>query len=92
MPLAINVVPGHIVKSVQGRDIGQIYIVLEVKNPPFVLVADGRGRTMQKPKRKNIRHMKLGSVANEVAAKLKSGAKITDLELRQAIMTSPDIM
>lgn len=76
---------GQIVSSRQGRDKGQLYMVVGYGKSPFVLVADGRVRKAAKPKKKNARHVRnVGSIAQKAAQKLQSGT-ITDEEVRQAI-------
>lgn len=88
-----NVPLGQFVVSQAGRDIGHTYIVVGHGKPPFILVADGRVRTAAKPKTKNVRHVKLmRSIAQDVAQKLRRQERITDEELRQAILNicTPD--
>ena len=53
-----------IVKNKAGRDGEHIYIVLKA-DEQFVYVVDGDKRTLQKPKRKNPRHLqRTGKIAN----------------------------
>jgi len=47
---------GMIVRSRAGRDKGFLLMVLAVDGP-YVLLADGRTRTVEKPKRKKMRHV-----------------------------------
>lgn len=51
-------VRGGIVQSVQGRDKGSLYVICAVEGQTLFL-ADGRVRTCQNPKRKNIKHVNL---------------------------------
>ena len=54
---------------------------------PFVYVADGVRRTVAKPKRKNIRHLWVhDAVHEETAAQLASGKKVTDAQIRAALI------
>jgi len=57
---------GMIVESVQGRDEGSYYVVTEVLADGFILVADGKKRTLDSPKKKNIKHVRLtcGNIAD----------------------------
>lgn len=50
---------GGVVQSVQGRDAGRYYVITEVLNGGFVFVADGRARTLENPKKKNVKHLRL---------------------------------
>lgn len=55
---------GMIVKNKAGRDGEHIYIVLKT-DEQFVYVVDGDKRTLQKPKRKNPRHLQqTGKIAD----------------------------
>lgn len=77
---------GQIVSSLQGRDKGQLYMVVGYGKSPFLLVADGRGRKAAKPKKKNARHVRImGSIAQGLSHNLQQKSTITDEELRQAI-------
>jgi len=48
---------GQIVKSFAGRDAGRFFIVLET-DEKFALIADGKTRKVQSPKRKKWMHLK----------------------------------
>ena len=50
---------GYVVKSVSGRDKGRFYIVTDQPETLFVTVADGKYRSVNAPKRKNLRHLLL---------------------------------
>ncbi len=49
---------GDVVKSLKGRDKGHIYAVIRVENG-MVYLADGRGRKVEKPKKKNEKHLEV---------------------------------
>lgn len=53
----MDIQKGMIVKAAAGRDKGRYFAVLGAENG-FVLIADGKTRKLQTPKRKNIRHLK----------------------------------
>ena len=72
-----------VVRSVAGRDAGGLFYVLETDGVWLTLV-DGRGRTMEKPKRKKRKHtVKVLHSETRVAAKLRAGDKVLDSELRR---------
>ena len=48
--------PGRVVLSRAGRDCGRLMIVLEAKDG-LITVADGKERPLERPKRKNPRHL-----------------------------------
>lgn len=51
-----SIVKGSVVKSKAGHDSGSFYLVTAVEEE-FVYIADGRRRKLEKPKRKNRRHI-----------------------------------
>jgi hypothetical protein len=76
---------GRVATSRLGRDAGQVYIVVRVESPTVVFVADGRSRSVARPKRKNLKHLHLGAPAAGLAARLSGGETLTDEEIRAAI-------
>lgn len=75
---------GNIVVSVTGRDAGHSYVILGWHKPGTLLVADGRGRKVSNPKRKNIKHVRrLDAIANKAVDALAGGLAITDEDIRQ---------
>lgn len=49
--------PGQLVRSTAGRDKGEHYLVLKKLDTKFVLVVNGKNRTVARPKKKNILHL-----------------------------------
>ena len=69
---------GQIVRSEQGRDEGQYYLVLKVNDNSANLV-DGKAKKLDNPKKKNIAHLQATSVINtEIANKITNNIKIND--------------
>lgn len=48
--------PGSLARSLAGRDKGCVYVILE-ENSEYVILADGRYKTVNKPKCKNKKHV-----------------------------------
>jgi len=72
-----------IVISINGRDAGKRFIVIETDGE-YSLIADGKGRRYEKPKRKKNKHLKYeNKVNNSIAEKLTEGEKITNNEIRR---------
>jgi len=76
-----------IVISVNGRDAGKRFIVIET-DEEYSQIVDGKGRRTDKPKRKKNKHLRLenkaGSIKTEslLTEKLIGGEKITNNEIR----------
>jgi ribosomal protein L14E/L6E/L27E len=74
-----------IVASINGRDKDKIFFVVGTDGE-YVLLADGKGRRVEKPKRKKARHTRFESKSvSRVAEKILSGEKVTNAELRRAL-------
>lgn len=74
-----------IVISSAGRDAGQPFYVLGIEGE-FLLLADGKRRRVEAPKRKKAKHVTfLCRGEGSVADKIRSNEKITNSELRRAI-------
>ena len=74
-----------VVISLNGRDEGRFFLVVGTEDE-YSLLADGKRRKIDKPKRKKNKHLKLEGVAdNSVAAKLIAGEKVTNSEIRRTL-------
>ena len=72
-----------VVVSTAGRDAGNLFYVLEADGA-WLLLADGKGRTIEKPKRKKRKHAdKVLRSQTRVAEKLRAGDKVQNSELRR---------
>lgn len=81
----MNIAKSNIVKSIAGRDAGDLFFVLDIKGD-ILLLADGKRRKVETPKHKNIKHVAFVAECDApVAEKIRSNAKITNSELRKAI-------
>ena len=47
---------GRAVQSLQGRDAGRCFVILQVVDDQFVLMADGLTRKLDHPKKKKVKH------------------------------------
>lgn len=74
-----------IVISLNGRDAGKRFIVIAVEDQ-YSLIADGKGRRFEKPKRKKNKHLKFEDKAEgPIASMLAKGDKVTNNELRRTL-------
>lgn len=48
---------GAVVKSKSGRDRYRLYVIVGVTEDGRALIANGRLHTLEKPKKKNLRHL-----------------------------------
>jgi len=79
-----------IVISLNGRDAGKRFIVTQTQEG-YSLIADGKGRRLEKPKRKKNKHIKIeNNVGGQIAQKLTGGEKVTNNEIRRALAAYAD--
>jgi large subunit ribosomal protein L14e len=76
---------GRVATSRSGRDAGSAYVIIRVESSTVVFVADGRARSVSRPKRKNVKHLELGAPSAGFAERLAAGQPPTDEEIRAAI-------
>jgi large subunit ribosomal protein L14e len=76
---------GRVATSRSGRDAGSVYVVVRVESATVVFVADGRVRSVSRPKRKNVKHLEFGAPSAGLAERLAAGQPPSDEEIRAAI-------
>ena len=82
-PVKPDVTISDLVVSTAGRDQGKLYCCLS-NDGRFVMLANGKDRTLDKPKRKSLRHVrKVLRSETRVAEKLRAGDKVLNSELRR---------
>ena len=81
----MDIAKSNIVRSDAGRDKGKLFVVLAVEGE-YLLLADGKSRKVESPKRKKRRHVLFVSAEEtRLAEKIKSEEKITNSELRRTL-------
>ena len=81
----MDIARSDIVKSIAGRDQGKYFFVLAVEEN-FLLLADGKTRKLESPKRKKRKHIVFVAHSDcRVAEKIRSEEKITNSELRRTL-------
>ena len=72
-----------VVVSTAGRDQGKLFYVIGT-DPVYLTLANGKDRTLEKPKRKKRKHIqKVLRSETRVADKLRLGDKVLNSELRR---------
>lgn len=69
---------GDVVVSLKGHDTGEAFVVTSVVNDQFVLIADGKSRTLDNPKLKRNRHLRVvgkADLTSPTNATLKNSVK-----------------
>ena len=91
-PVKPDIIISDLVVSTAGRDQGKLYCCLS-NDGRFVMLANGKDRTLDKPKRKSLRHVrKVLRSETRVADKLRAGDKVLNSELRRDLAFHADQM
>ena len=72
---------GDIVVSIVGHDRGEYYLVIEC-DKDFIYVANGRLKTLDKPKKKNIKHVSRLGKSDEFIDIRNSDDNFNDVKLK----------
>jgi ribosomal protein L14E/L6E/L27E len=76
---------GGLVRSLAGRDKGEIFCILR-EEEPYLLLCDGKGRRQAHPKRKKRKHTApLEEFSHPTLEKLARHEPVTDNEIRRAL-------
>ena len=74
-----------IIVSTAGRDQGKLFYVIGTDGV-YVLIANGKDRKLEKPKRKKLKHVRFVTrTETRIAAKLRAGEKVLNSELRREL-------
>lgn len=63
----MSIETGRVVKAVAGHDAQGLFAVIS-SGEGYVLLADGRRRTLEKPKRKSVRHVRKTKTVLELSS------------------------
>ena len=79
----MDISKSDIVISLAGRDKDKLFYVIEIEDN-YVLLADGKGRKLENPKRKKLKHVRrVSRTETRVAVKIQNGDKVLNSELRR---------
>lgn len=81
---------GDVVRSLAGHDKGALFCVVDTDGD-FLLLANGKERRVDSPKRKRRKHARRAGQANHpVLLRLRAGAPVGDHEVRRALAAFRD--
>ena len=73
---------GRVVTSTQGRDRKRSFVVLDVPEEGYVLMADGLTRKLDHPKKKKTKHLKPRPVRMAQLQQMRQERRLKDSDLR----------
>lgn len=75
---------GIVVYSKAGRDMDRKFIILDIINDDYVYICDGDLRTIEKPKKKRIKHLIITDIiAKDIKQELLSNKKVSNLQIKK---------
>ena len=80
--------PGRVAESIQGRDKGHFFLVLEAETDGTVRIADGLYHKLEHPKKKKTKHLRAKPVLLDLKTMRPEGGKLQDNDLRRALETN----
>ncbi len=82
----MDIYPAKLVLSKAGRDKNKYFAVIKIIDDNYILLCDGKGRSLEKPKIKKIKHVEDMNIdLHRIKEKLNEGKKITNSDIRKAI-------
>ena len=77
--------PGRVVQSIQGRDRGYYFLVLDTAEDGSVMIADGDLRKLENPKKKKTKHLRAKPVLLDLKTLRPEGGALQNSDLRRAL-------
>ena len=77
---------GRVVLAKAGRDKGKYFVIVGKIDEQYGLIANGTNRTIEKPKKKKIKHLDYRPhVLEDIKIKLEKGQQVLDAEIRKGL-------
>jgi large subunit ribosomal protein L14e len=87
----LEAVIGRYVWSKAGRDKNKLFIILDVLDEDYVLIADGDLRPVDRPKKKKLKHLSVtGKAAEEISYAVTNRKRLTNADLMKAVQRYTD--
>lgn len=76
---------GRLCESKAGRDKGRSFIILQELDDQYVWIADGKLRTLERPKKKKRMHLRLRPVVFTELQELRNSSQLKNSDVRSAL-------
>lgn len=77
---------GQVVSSKNGRDAHKVFVILEVVDDKYVLIANGENRTIKNPKKKKVNHLNIyKKVFDQIESKECGAYQYNDAYIRRIL-------
>ncbi len=82
----MDIQKADVVLSKVGRDKGRLFFVFDIVDENYALIADGKIRRVDKPKKKKLKHLSFSTNKDTaIRQKILNGEKICDVQLRKIL-------
>ncbi len=81
---------GRVAVSLKGHDQGRWMAIVALDGADFALVCDGETRTLEKPKKKRLKHLKPLPLRVELTGKGASGGAVQNSDVRKALRAAKE--
>lgn len=79
-----NKLLGRVVYSKAGRDSGRTFVIVNVIDEIYVYISDGDLRTVEKPKKKKLKHLNItNDVVEEIRELIISGQNLSNSKMKK---------
>ena len=82
----MDIYPGRIVVSTAGRDKNRYFVVLSAEGD-YCLIADGKVRKVDMPKKKKIKHLRVTEFFLNEIAEMLNAETVTNSGLKKSLRT-----
>lgn len=76
---------GSLVQATAGRDDNQLFIVIGIVDNEYVLIVNGKNRSLKKPKKKKLKHLRFLGFVDDNISNLITLKKLKDADIRKSI-------
>ena len=83
---------GQVVEGLSGRESNRLFFIIKIIDDKYVFIADGKKRTLDRPKLKKVKHLKVYSLYNDKVENKIASDEITDAFLRAELTKSKTII
>jgi len=80
---------GRVVVSKAGRDVGELFVIIDILDDKYVFISNGSQRSIEKPKKKKIKHLEYTSVmAEQIRDTIISDKELTNSMVKEFLIST----
>lgn len=80
---------GRLVVSKAGRDVGELFLIIGILDEKYVFISNGSQRSIEKPKKKKIKHLEYTNViAEQIRDTIISDKELTNSMVKKFLIST----